>query len=199
VLTTRAFLPGDPGDIQGLTALFEASSCPCYCRYWHFPGDKNAWLERCYVDAGRNEAELREAARQRSDEASGVVALAGEQLVGWAKVAPSGVVRKFYEQRYYRGLPVLRGRPAEGVFVVGCLLVHPQHRGARVAHALVQEAVAFARARGAQALEAFPRRTEGRVSDEEHWMGPEHAFTEAGFTAAEATPPYPVYRIALGA
>lgn len=197
MIATAPFLPGDPHHLDGLTALFEASSCPCYCRYWHFSGDKNAWLERCYVDAGRNEAELREAAAQGSAETSGVVAFAEQKLVGWLKVAPSGALRKFYEQRYYRGLSVLQGRPTEGVFTIGCLLVHPQHRGNQVATALVQAAIEFARAQGARALEAFPRRTEGRVSDEEHWMGPESPYLQAGFSAVEATPPYPVYRIEL--
>jgi GNAT superfamily N-acetyltransferase len=197
VLTTSPFCPEDPAHVDGLAALFAASDCRCYCRYWHFPGDKNAWLERCYVDAGRNEAELREAAARGSDEAAGVVALHDGKLVGWAKVAPSAAVKKFYEQRYYRGLPVLQGRPSPGVHAVGCLLVHPEHRGQRVAHALVREAVALARRQGATALEAFPRRTEGRVSDEEHWMGPEGAFLEAGFQAVEPSPPYPVYRIDL--
>jgi len=198
MIDTRSFDPRDPAHVDGLAALFAAAACPCYCRYWHFSGDKNAWQERCFVDEGRNEAELREAAAGGSDEAAGVVAFAGGELVGWAKVAPSAVVKKFYEQRYYRGLTVLKGRPAEGVFVVGCLLVHPGHRRGRVGHALVSEAVRHAQARGARVLEAFPRRTAGAVSDEEHWMGPEGAFVEAGFSAVEATPPYPVYRVELG-
>lgn len=196
-LTTLPFSPPDPAHVDGLTALFSAADCPCYCRYWHFTGDKNAWQERCFVDVGRNEAELREAARQSNDEASGVVAFAGDALIGWCKVTPSASVRKFYEQRYYRGLAVLRGRPTEGVFVIGCMLVHPSHRHQRVAHALALEAVKFARDRGATALEAFPRRTEGAVSDEEQWMGPEKALIAAGFEAVEATPPYPVYRLGL--
>ena len=27
-------------------ALFDACGCACFCRYWHFPGPKNAWLAR---------------------------------------------------------------------------------------------------------------------------------------------------------
>ncbi|MCS6900240.1 MAG: GNAT family N-acetyltransferase [Myxococcales bacterium] len=194
MLTILPLEPANPHHVEGLVALFDASSCPCYCRYWHFSGDKNAWLERCYVNAGRNEAELRQAIAAHSDEASGLVACSGEKLLGWIKIAPSRSMRKFYEQRYYRGLPVLQGRPAEGVFAVGCLLVHPEHRGRRVAHALIHESVSFAKLRGAAVLEAFPRRTEGRVSDEEHWMGPEPAFLAAGFTAVSPEGPYPVYR-----
>lgn len=198
-MTQLTTAPFDAGlHLDGLTRLFAASECPCYCRYWHFQGDKNAWLERCYVDAGRNEAELREAAAQGDDGASGVVALEGGEVVGWAKVAPSPSLKKAYEQRYYRGLQVLQGRPSPGVFLVGCLLVHPRRRGAGVAHALVREAVAHARARGASALEALPRRTEARVSDEEHWTGPEAAYLAAGFVAVHAEPPYPVYRLDLG-
>lgn len=195
MIETAPFLPGEPRHVDGLVALFGAASSPCYCRYWHFTGDKNAWLERCYAESGRNEAELREAAAQRSEEASGVVALEGQQLVGWAKVAPHGVTQKFYEQRYYRGLPVLRERSTEGLYIIGCLLVHPEHRGKRVGHALVKRAVEYARDRGAKVLEAFPRRTAERVPDEQHWMGIESAFVEAGFTIVEATPPYPVYRV----
>jgi GNAT superfamily N-acetyltransferase len=194
MLNVLPFDPTEARHTEGLVDLFEAAACPCYCRYWHFPGDKNAWLERCYVDTGRNEMELREAAAKHSDEVAGVVALFGEKLVGWAKVAPSEAIRKFYEQRYYRGLPVLQGRPTEGVFAVGCLLIHPDYRGQKIAHALIREAVSFARSRGAAALEAFPRRTEGRVNDAEHWMGPEPAFLAAGFTAVSPEVPYPVYR-----
>ena len=54
-------------------ALFDASNSTCFCRYWHFGGDKNAWLERCYVATGENRGELSEALAARSDEARGVV------------------------------------------------------------------------------------------------------------------------------
>ena len=196
-ITTAPFDGSNPSHVDGLAALFEASHCPCYCRYWHFTGDKNDWQQRCFVDVGENERELREAAAASTDEASGVVALAAGVVVGWSKVAPAAVVTKFYEQRYYRGLNVLRSRPTDGVFTVGCMLVHPSFRQQGVAHALALAAVDLARARGAASLEAFPRWTESRVSDEQHWMGPEDAFREAGFTAVDPTPPYPVYRLAL--
>lgn len=194
---TLPFAGEQPAHVDGLAALFVAANCPCYCRYWHFTGDKNDWQKRCFVDEGDNEAELRAAAAARSDEALGVVAFDGDTLVGWAKVAPADVVTKFYEQRYYRGLTVLRERPTDGVFTVGCLLVHPGWRHRRVAHALALAAVDLARARGARSLEAFPRRTDSTVSDEQHWMGPESAFLHAGFEAVDPTPPYPVYRLAL--
>ena len=37
--------------------LFEQSSCDCYCRYWHFEGTKNEWLDRCSHRPEENAAE----------------------------------------------------------------------------------------------------------------------------------------------
>jgi GNAT superfamily N-acetyltransferase len=195
-LTAITFDPHDEAQLSGLRALFEASACACYCRYWHFAGDKNDWQERCSILHGENERELAAAARARSDEARGVVALAGGVVVGWAKVAPAEGLKKLYDQRYYRGLAVLGGA-REGVFTVGCMLVHPEHRGRGVTQALARAAVALAREAGARSIEAFPRVVEGRAHDEELWMGPASALREAGFTPVHAELPYPVLRLDL--
>ncbi|HEX4515130.1 MAG TPA: N-acetyltransferase, partial [Polyangiaceae bacterium] len=48
-----------PRHLDALADLFRACECPCFCRYWHFEGDKNAWLERCALTPAINEAELR--------------------------------------------------------------------------------------------------------------------------------------------
>jgi hypothetical protein len=39
--------PAGPEHEEGLLALFRAASSPCYCRFWHFEGTNNEWLERC--------------------------------------------------------------------------------------------------------------------------------------------------------
>ena len=38
----------EAGHTDALLALFERTSTPCHCQYWHFTGDKNAWLERLF-------------------------------------------------------------------------------------------------------------------------------------------------------
>jgi GNAT superfamily N-acetyltransferase len=195
-ITATTFDPHDEAHLSGLRALFEASSCTCYCRYWHFEGDKNAWLERCSILHGENERELVAAARARSDEARGVLALVAGEVVGWAKVAPAVTLKKIYDQRYYRGLQVLTG-DRKGVFTVGCMLVHPGHRGTGVTRALARAAVALAREAGARAIEAFPRVVEHRSHDEELWMGPASALAEAGLVPVHAELPYPVLRLDL--
>ena len=181
----------------GLAALFDASGSDCFCRYWHFAGDKNAWLGRCAFERDLNRDELAAAARAASDEARGVVATTGDAVVGWAKVAPASALPRLYGQRFYRGLRCLTaaGGLREGVFTLGCVLVHPSHRGRGVAAALCRAAVEAARAWGAIALEAFPRVVEGRVSDEELWTGPHEALLREGLRPVEYRPPYPVLRI----
>jgi GNAT superfamily N-acetyltransferase len=154
----------------------------------------NAWLERCATAPEQNRAELGAALASGSDEARGVVALAGDALVGWLKVAPAAAVKKAYDRKLYRGLPCFEG-DREGVFLVGCALVHPAHRRRGVATALVAGAARIAKDRwGARALEALPRRPREPVSDEELWTGPMGAFIGGGFVEVNAFEPYPVLR-----
>lgn len=196
------------GDEAGLAALFEAAHSACHCRYWHFEGDKNDWLARCATAPQTNRDELSHALASRSDEARGVVATdADGAVVGWLKVSPAAAVPKIFEQRYYRALPCFQG-DREGVFVIGCLLVHPSHRRRGLSLALVRAALALAEARGARAVEALPRRTEWSVGDEELWMGPLSVYQSLGFVEVHQsrpglfTPagpdPYPVLRREIG-
>jgi len=116
------------------------------------------------------------------------VAVEGEGVIGWLKVAPAGVMKKAYDRRLYRGLPCFAGN-REGVFLVGCALVHPAHRHRGVATALVAGAVRIAPAWGARALEALPRRPREPVSDEELWTGPMGAYLANGFVEVSAFDP----------
>jgi GNAT superfamily N-acetyltransferase len=189
--------PARAAHARGIDALFKAAGSPCYCRFWHFTETNNAWLARCAGAPFDNQAELEAALDASSDEARGVVALSGDQLIGWLKVAPAAVMQKAYDRRLYRGLPCFAGERA-GVFLIGCALVHPEHRHRGVATALVEGAVRIAPSWGARALEALPRRPRESVSDEELWTGPMGAFVKNGFVEVHAFEPYPVLRRGLG-
>ena len=184
-----------PEDADRLAALFHAAGVPCFCRFWHFTGTNNDWLDRCANATGENERELREALASGSPEAQGVIAIdpASGAAAAWMKVAPAPAVKKAYDRRLYKNLPCFAGDRA-GVMTIGCFLVHPDHRKRGLSGALVRGAVAIAPAWGARALEAFPRRPREPVRDDELWTGPMKAFEDSGFVEVSTFDPYPVLR-----
>ena len=185
----------------GLLALFEAAGSGCFCNYWHFEGDKNAWLERCYVNPEQNREAL--VARLALPELCGVVAVAGDVVCGWLKVTRSQALPRLYDQRVYRNLPCFQaqaGAPKrEDVYAVACCYVAEAERGRGVGRSLLSAAIAAVREAGGAALEAFPRATpEGeKLRPDEIWMGPESLFESAGFAPVSDFRPYPVLRLHL--
>ena len=184
--------PFERGDLAGLTALFEAADARCFCQYWHFEGDKNEWLARCFPDPSENRVAL--AAQASEGELEGVVATEEDAVVGWAKLAFAEVLPKPYAQRFYRSLPCFRG-DRTGVALLSCMLVHPRHRRRGVSRRLVEAAIARARAMGARSLEVLPRRVGHHVADEELWTTPYPSLRELGFVEVDGEGPYPVMRI----
>lgn len=188
-----------PEHAAGLFALFESAGNGCFCNYWHFEGDKNAWLERCYLDPDANRAALR--ARLSSPELCGVVASSERGVCGWLKVTRAEQVRRLYEQRVYRALPCFQGPPGsrEGVYAVSCLYVAETERGRGLAKSLLAAAIEASRRAGATSLEAFPRGAPAaeRLRADQVWLGPEAIFRAAGFAQVSDFRPYPVLRLHL--
>ena len=183
-----------PKYLDALTDLFRACECPCFCRYWHFEGDKNAWLARCASAPQVNEAELRAAVVRGDEGSNGLIAFgSGEEAVGWLKLAPRA------------SLPKLRGRPVyrsldlgadDGVLSIGCMLVHPKMRKRGVARALVTQAIETARARRMRAIEAYPHAAPN-LGEHEAWMGPHDLLVSLGFTQVAGESAYPVMRFTI--
>jgi GNAT superfamily N-acetyltransferase len=173
------------------SALVDACGCTCFCRYWHFTGGKNDWLARGFERPQESRDEQLARVAEESDEAKGLVAFEGEVAVGWMKLAPRAVLGKLRRQGVYRGLDL---GSDDGVWSVGCFLVHPEHRRHGVARALVQAADAHVRAWGGRVIEAYPHRAGYALRDEEAWMGPEGLLVECGYVATHEDGPYPVYR-----
>jgi GNAT superfamily N-acetyltransferase len=184
--------PFAPEHVEGFRELFVASSSSCFCRYWHFTGTKNEWLDRCANRPEENLAEQAEAVRRGDLSASGLVAIdRGEHdaIVGWMKLAPREAIAKL------TSLPVYRNLAFEpGTWTIGCFVVHPAARRRGVARALVAGADAHVRAHGGRMIEAHPRRSTEPLHDEEAWQGPERLFVDLGYTAIHDVAPYPVYR-----
>ena len=182
--------PAEARHAAALVELFARTATPCHCQYWHFSGDKNAWLDRLFHAPEENRAAF--VAGLQSPELKGVVALAGDRAVGWMKLCPAERVPKLYEQRLYKGLPCFGGA-RDGVLTVGCLLVDEDWRRRGVARSLVRAGVEAAVTAHARAIEAFPRRHE-QPQAHELWLGPVDVFLEAGFRIVNDFTPYPVLR-----
>jgi GNAT superfamily N-acetyltransferase len=178
---------------SALAALFDRCGCACYCRYFHFSGTKNEWLDRLAHRPHEGRDELAAAAAR--DEVTGLVARDAQgQLVGWAKVTPLASVPKLRNQGAYRPLDL--GDEAT-TWVVGCLLVAPEARKSGVGRALVAHAPGYARARGASRLLGMPRRAALPLYDEEAFAGPERVYADEGFRVVHDSPAYPVYALDL--
>lgn len=194
MIVVEAFLPSH---LEGFAKLFEAASSPCFCRYWHFTGTKNEWLERCAFRPEENLAEQADAVRRGDASARGLVAVdraAGDAIVGWMKLAPREAVPKLTSLPVYRQLAF-----EEGTWTVGCFLVDPAARHEGVARALLVAAEAHVRAWGGRLIEGHPRRSTEPLHDEEAWQGPERLFVELGYAAIHDVSPYPVYRKVVAA
>ena len=186
--------PAMATDGAALRALFERTDVSCHCRYWHFTGDKNAWLDRCASAPTENAREL-EQALVDSDGPEGIVARRADQIVAWMKLTSAARVKKLYDQRLYKNLPCFQGDRAK-VFTIGCFLVDPSVRRQGLSARLVAAGIELARAAGVVAIEAFPRRGD-LLADEELWTGPFSAFTSQGFNVVHEFAPYPVLRLDL--
>jgi GNAT superfamily N-acetyltransferase len=180
--------------VPALGELFDRVGSGCFCNYFHFEGDKNAWLGRLASEPDENRREL--AARTQENGLSGVVAeLPSGRIIGWMKLEPAASLPKLYAQRPYRALSCFGGDRSR-VLCVGCFLVDPDFRRQGVARALLRTGLELARTRGAAAVEAFPRRAEG-IGDEELFTGPLSLFASEGFGIVSEQTQYPVLRRVL--
>ncbi len=179
---------------EPLARLFDRVGSACFCRYFHFEGDKNAWQMRLAHEPEANRREL--FAHAREPVLTGVVAtLADGAAIGWMKLEAAARLPKLYAQRTYRALPCFEG-PRSGVLTVGCFLVDPEWRRRGVARALLNAGIELARAERMSAIEAFPRRVEG-APDEQLFTGPLALFTSAGFEIVSDQTQYPVLRLVI--
>jgi GNAT superfamily N-acetyltransferase len=173
----------------------------CWCRYWDFVGDSRAWIRR---EASANREEAQQALAASAIAIDGVLAYEGDAVVGWTRLhrrTPGDKMSEFF------------GPPADGTFSIGCVAVHQDARRRGAAHALLQGAIAHARALGGTTLEGYPRKVEPedltgpgadrlpgdegeqvaakdaadptRLPDGEVWTGPTALFERAGFTLAD--------------
>lgn len=146
------------------------------------PGSSVCWCLSHRVDAALNRelvgparaAYVRELCAR--DVAPGVLAYDGEEVVGWAAVAPRADLPFARSTR----IPHVDDLPVWSVF---CLRVRPGHRGRGISHALLEGAAGYAREQGAPAVEGYPVDNRGaKVDLTMAYVGTRGVFERAGFT-----------------
>ena len=113
--------------------------------------------------------------------APGVLAYDDGEVAGWAAVAPRS------ELPFERSakIPHVDDLP---VWSVWCFRVRPGYRGRGISRVLLDGAVAYARSRGAPAVEGYPVDNQGRKVDlTMAYVGTRKLFEDAGFTKAADT------------
>lgn len=151
------------------------------------PDANVCWCLSHRVDSRRNRALVGPArgAYVRSlcgaEDGPGVLAYDDGEVVGWAAVAP----RAELPFARSRTIPRLDDLP---VWSVWCLRVRPGHRKRGHSLPLLEGAVAYARDRGAPAVEGYPVDNAGaRVDTTMAYVGTRGLFERAGFTKAADT------------
>jgi GNAT superfamily N-acetyltransferase len=152
----------------------------CYCQrsklargesFGGFPLEERAERLREQTRCGEPSAET----------TSGLVALLGDEPIGWVAVEPRpayvGMVRNSHRAAW-----VGRDEDREdtSVWAVTCVLARAGHRRQGLSGELVRAAVEHARQGGARVLEGYPMTTNAAIEEELH-VGSLRTFLDAGF------------------
>lgn len=146
----------------------------CWCQY--FKMDSATWKAQDVAGFERALCEQVDEARRTGGAGPGVLAYRDDEPVGWAAVEPRAAYRRIVNRPPDGGDP-----EATDVWVVSCFVVRVGHRRQGVAAALLDGAVAHARANGARLIEAFPVDASSGASSAELFHGPLSVFEAAGF------------------
>lgn len=161
-------------DVATILGPKNPDSTVCFCLSYRIPSKEAKELR------GPARAEL---VRRLMDEEGpiGVLAYEGDEVVGWAAVAP----RSRTHFATFRKIPHIDDRD---VWCVWCFRVRPGHRKKGIMHSLLEGAVRFARDQGAPAIEGYPvDNGYAKVDLTMAYVGTRRLFEKAGFTKAADT------------
>ena len=160
-------------DVETMVGPKRADANVCWCLSYRIPSKENVALRG--PERGAKVAEL----MKRGP--IGVLAYDGEEVVGWAAVAPRA------ETAFARSRIVPHVDDSR-VWSVWCIRVRPGHRGKGISHALLAGAIEFARSHGAPAIEGYPVDNRGEKVDlTMAYVGTRALFEKAGFRKAADT------------
>lgn len=154
-------------DVKAMVGPRRPDANVCWCLSHRLPSQEN----RALVGPARGER-----VRQLVDEGPpGVLAYDGDEVVGWAAVAPRA------DTAFARSRTIPHVDDVD-VWSVWCIRVRPGHRKQGISHHLLRGAVELARESGAPAIEGYPVDNQGeRVDLTMAYVGTRRLFERAGF------------------
>ena len=164
------FVPVTPERLDDLAVLFDQPGDPkwCWCASFH--------VRRLVKRA--TPAENRAAFTERVERgpAPGLIAYRDGRAIGWVSL---GRREEFLKLAHQKVLAPVDDRP---VWSIVCFVVDRRERGRGIGRALLDAAIAYARANGATLLEAYPADTSGgRIPPPLAYKGTLSMFERAGF------------------
>lgn len=161
-------------DVAAVVGPKNPGSNVCFCLSYRIPSKENLALR----GPERSERVRRLIAEEGP---IGVLAYDGDDVVGWAAVAP----RSRTHFATFRKIPHV---DELDVWSLWCFRVRPGHRKQGIMHSLIDGAVAFAKDSGAPAVEGYPvDNGESRVDLTMAYVGTRRLFEKAGFAKAADT------------
>jgi GNAT superfamily N-acetyltransferase len=160
-------------DVETMVGPKRPDANVCWCLSYRIPSKENLSL--------RGPARAKKVAAIMKHGPIGVLAYDGDEVVGWAAVAP----RAETSFAHNRKIPHVDDLD---VWSVWCIRVRPGHRRKGISHPLLAGAVEFARAQGAPAIEGYPVDNRGKKVDlTMAYVGTRALFEKAGFRKAADT------------
>lgn len=162
-------------DMATMFAPKNPQSSVCWCLSWRLSSKEN----RALTGTARADKVRELCAR---DLAPGVLGYIGDDVAGWAGVAPRSELHPFANSRK---IPHIDDLP---VWSVWCIRVRPGFRKKGLTPALIAGAVDYARAFGAPVVESYPVDNAGqRVDLTMAFVGTRRMFEQAGFAKVADT------------
>ncbi|MCH7662579.1 MAG: GNAT family N-acetyltransferase [Chloroflexi bacterium] len=140
----------------------------CWCMWWRVKSKE-------FESNGNRGNKAAMQAIVKRDKISGLLGYLGEQAVGWISLGP----REVFGRR--QRSPLFKPVDEQPVWSIVCFFIHRKHRNTGVATQLLAGACDYARAQGAEIVEAYPVDTRGKEKGQASlFTGTEAMFRKAG-------------------
>lgn len=186
-------LPLTPSRWRDLEALFAARGCSqargCWCMAYRHEKHRGPF-SLSGTRRERNRADLKRLVDAGSP--PGLIGYKDGIPIGWISIGPRE------EFHTLQRSPVMKPVDEKPVWSIVCYVIPSEHRRQGVAAALLQGAIAYARTRGANLIEAYPVDRAERSKDTEMWFGSKSMYDRAGFQeVARRKPERPIVRLRI--